>query len=199
MSEEANAVPTTVCSEIEKDQIQINENTTSKIIQYGPSKSQFFRLSLPTILQLKGPSAPVIVIIHGGFWKQKYSIDNSAIESLAPFFVSQGFAACEVEYRRIPPAGNTESNDEDCFDRGGYPATNNDIQAALEKIFVLCRSCAETDIIPLNADKIVLVGHSAGGYLALWSCRQGSAIPFRPALCVGLAPICDLFEATKRR
>ncbi len=166
-----------------------------QIIQYGPSTSQFFRLSLPETHQLQGGSAPVVVIIHGGFWKQKYSIDNSAIESLSTLFVSQGFAACEVEYRRVSPA---DSSVDDVLNKGGYPMTNNDIQSALEKIYDICRGGRELSI-PLNAEKIVLVGHSAGGYLALWSCRQGSAIPFHPVLCVGLAPICDLFEATRRR
>ncbi len=146
--------------------------------------------------------APVAVILHGGFWKSKYGIGNSAIESLSPFFLSQGIATCEVEYRRV---GGGEG------DEGGYPNTNNDIICALSKLDEVTKSMRNQSVSAMkeavlvstipDIDRIFLVGHSAGGYLALWSCSKlaDRNIPFKPLACVALAPVSDLIEADRRR
>ena len=73
------------------------------IHRYGAHPSQYIRVAVPN-----GDSAcPVAVIVHGGFWKNKYAMDSAAIESLAPFLVARGFATVEVEYRRRDDEGGS--------------------------------------------------------------------------------------------
>ena len=73
---------------------------------YGADElNQYVRMHLPLLpddesaAKSQLPTTPIVVIIHGGFWKEKYRIDNSAI-NLVPFFLEAGFAVCEIEYRR---------------------------------------------------------------------------------------------------
>ena len=157
---------------------------------YGAAPSQYFVLTTPP--EEGRTQLPIAVIIHGGFWKQKYTIENSAIESLSPFFCSKGVAACMLEYRRCAADGPSGEPDD-----GGWPKTNDDIMAALRKLYDIC---AESESL-LDPNKIFLVGHSAGGYLALWACleRNRQKLPFSPYFCLSLAPVCDLFEAVKRK
>jgi acetyl esterase/lipase len=176
------------------------------VFPYGRSASQFVRMSLPH--EAPESAAPVAIIVHGGFWKKKYGIDNSAIERIAPYLASRGFASFEVEYRRLSPSARAAAAEEweggllpggsETEDEGGYGRTNEDILAALECIASLCRR-RWNDGFKLDISRAVLIGHSAGGYLALWACMKGVSLPFKPRLCVALSPICDLSEAVRRR
>jgi acetyl esterase/lipase len=161
-------------------------------VPYGPNPSQYMVLSLPAPAPVPAAGLSVAVIVHGGFWKEKYRVDNSAIESLAPYFTARGVAACMVEYRRCSPAASGEDEDE-----GGWPRSNDDLVAALNALHGLCGTSPHR----LRPDGIFLVGHSAGGYLAMWTSMAANAarLTFVPSFCLALAPVCDLFEAAKRR
>lgn len=91
--------------------------------------------------------------MHGGFWKSAYGIQppTSASESLAPDLARRGYAVAEVEYRR--------SEDEEW----GFPHTNHDVSIAIK----LARSQPEVD-----NSRVFVIGHSAGGTLALWHAAQ---------------------------
>lgn len=121
---------------------------------YGTEHSdQFVRVHLPSSY---GPSSklPVVVIVHGGFWKHKWDVNNAAHTTLAPSLVVGGaYAAVEVEYRR----GFEETPN------AGFPATQDDVAAALACLPQL----AMAHHWPLDFEKLVLLGHSAGGQLAL--------------------------------
>ena len=145
------------------------------IHRYGAHPSQYIRVAVPN-----GDSAcPVAVIVHGGFWKNKYAMDSAAIETLAPFLVARGFAAVEVEYRR-------------CDDEGGaWPGTALDVLAALEA----AGGCAEA--ARFDRARVVLLGHSAGGQLALYAAHHSRALA--PCLTVALAPVADLVAAHRER
>lgn len=165
-------------------------------IFYGPSPSQYFVLSMPDTTPADREAAiPVAVIIHGGFWKQKYTIENAAIENLAPFFLRRGISTCVLEYRRVPDRASAQVCDSDA---GGWPASNEDVFLAMSKLSSVCIAggCSRPCV-----DKVFFVGHSAGGYLALWSCLSGNIgrLPFTPLCCVALAPVCDLLGAAERR
>jgi dipeptidyl aminopeptidase/acylaminoacyl peptidase len=125
---------------------------------------------------------PVVVLIHGGFFKHKYTVDNSCIIDLIPSLLSRNIAACLVEYRRVGSGG-------------GYPYTNDDILSAL--IYLQSISVSEH----IDARNIILVGHSAGGTLALWCCSHvnASKLSFPPRLCIALAPIGNLVEGHNMR
>ena len=94
----------------------------------------------------KGPSRGTVVVIHGGFWRAAYAADLGA--PLAADLAGRGWTALNVEYRRV---GNG----------GGYPSTFDDIHAAI--------NLAE----PAAGDKVVTLGHSAGGHLATWAAARG--------------------------
>lgn len=117
---------------------------------YGTDSNQFGELSLP-----EGPAEkkfPVVVSIHGGFWKDKY--DHSDFTDLDKQLVANGLATWNIEYRRVGPSG------------GGYPRTFEDVTNAVNYLTTLAKDH------PLDLDRVVVIGHSAGGHLALWAASR---------------------------
>lgn len=149
-------------------------------IPYGLSADQEADLYLPEI-----PRPPVVCLLHGGFWRMPYGRDQMA--AVAEALVSRGFAIWNLEYRRlgVPDAG--------------WPATMDDVAAGVDHLVQL--SAAGID---LDLDRVVIVGHSAGGHLALWAAarhraRHPPSQRVRIAAAVGLAPIADLAQAYELR
>lgn len=148
---------------------------------YGSHSSQFYRLYKPEDHE-DDHLLPVCVLIHGGFFKSKYHIDNSAIDYLIPSLLQSNIAVCLVEYRRVG-------------DGGGFPSTNYDILSALNHL------SSHAYELGMDTTKIILVGHSAGGTLALWACCEPpvAELSFKPLLCIAIAPIGNLIEGQLRR
>jgi acetyl esterase/lipase len=150
-----------------------------KIIPYGSHQEQYIRVSTPPRRKPTLALSPTVVIFHGGFWKAKYSLDNSCVETLCPFFLSKCYVVCEVEYRRREHEG------------GGFPGTNSDCVNALHELKRL--STEENEDLQIDISRVILLGHSAGAYLALWIGCAGSemrdALPFLPLLIVAIAPV----------
>ena len=121
---------------------------------YGDDPSQFGELHLPD-----GVPRGVVVVIHGGFWKAAY--DFSLGEPLAKSLATNGWAAWNLEYRRV---GNG----------GGNPATFDDVSAGIDKL-------AELDV---DLSTVVTVGHSAGGHLATWAAGRGKYDRWPPTVRV---------------
>ena len=115
-----------------------------RTIRYGDDASQFAELSVPD-----GPPRGLVVVIHGGFWKAEY--DLSLGRPLAADLAGHGWAALNVEYRRVGPAGSGGG--------GGVPETLDDVRSAIG-------SLSETS---LGLGRVVTLGHSAGGHLAAWA------------------------------
>jgi acetyl esterase/lipase len=113
-------------------------------VSYGDDASQFGELSVPSGSAPRG----VVVVIHGGFWKAAYDLSLGRV--LATSLVAHGWAAWNVEYRRV---GNG----------GGVPQTLDDVAAAIDTL-------ADHDV-PL--DRVIALGHSAGGHLATWAASRG--------------------------
>ncbi|GAA3617934.1 alpha/beta hydrolase family protein [Microlunatus ginsengisoli] len=129
---------------------------------YGPDPSQFGDLSVPAG---SGPW-PVVVVIHGGFWRARY--DLTLGQPLAADLVRRGFAAWNIEYRRV---GNG----------GGWPATLLDVAAAVDRLADLA-GAAGPDGEALDLRRVIALGHSAGGHLAAWlAARPRLPAPFGPA------------------
>ncbi len=112
---------------------------------YGEDPSQFAELRYPTG---KGPF-PLLFVVHGGFWQSRY--DLSHIGHLCAALTSKGMITCSIEYRRIGNLG------------GGWPGTFQDISLAT-------RNIVQTTSSDLRFDhaRTAILGHSAGGHLALW-------------------------------
>jgi acetyl esterase/lipase len=141
-------------------------------IAYGAAPQQFGDLRVP---QGAGPH-PVVIVIHGGFWRAAYSLDH--IGHLCAALTRAGMATWSLEYRRIGDAG------------GGWPGGGEDVASGA----AFLRKLAER--YPLDLDRVAVVGHSAGGQLALWLAAQHK-IPLRGV--VSLAGVADLRRAWELR
>lgn len=133
-----------------------------------------------------GPTA--VVLLHGGFWRHCY--DRTHLSPLAARLAHEGYAVASVEYRRVGAGG-------------GYPGTFDDVGAALAALRERAGTGApgtasrpgESPEVPGGFRRPVLVGHSAGGQLALWAVSRRGAAPRGVARVVALAPVADLARA----
>jgi acetyl esterase/lipase len=135
---------------------------------YGPGPEQWGELLLPFG---DGRAAPVAVLVHGGFWRARYTLD--LMRPLAADLARRGWAAWNLEYRRAGQPG------------GGWPGTAGDVAAGVDALTGLAEGH------DLDLDRVVLIGHSAGGQLALWTAGRTDA-PVRIRAAVSLAGVTDL-------
>lgn len=139
-------------------------------MRYGEDSSQFADLRLPR----ERPVATV-VLLHGGYWFPQYGLD--LMEPLASTLTGLGFATWNLEYRRTGAGG-------------GFPSTFHDVAAAVDHL--------DSKDVPTGlAEDVVLLGHSAGGQLAVWAASRSPATPggaprVRPRGAVSLAGVLDL-------
>ncbi len=136
-------------------------------LRYGSDPNQFGDLRLP---KGKGPYR-VAMMIHGGYWRAKYDLTHAG--HLCVALTKAGVATWSVEYRR---AGNPG---------GGWPGTFEDITSG----FSFLRQIAGPH--HLDANNVTVLGHSAGGELAL--CLAAHQKSLRGAL--SLAGVVDLHRA----
>mmetsp|Transcript_19085 Transcript_19085/g.24750 ORF Transcript_19085/g.24750 Transcript_19085/m.24750 type:complete len:283 (-) Transcript_19085:123-971(-) len=159
-----------------------------EVLRYGnEEKDQYVRLHR----RKDNDEEAVFIIIHGGFWKENYSVENAGIDTLAPYILSskeKKFAVAEIEYRR------RESG-------GGWPNSCQDMLMAVEKVRArYFEHEDEEQQEQKNKEKIkksiqfILLGHSAGGHGALFVANY-----FQVALCIAVAPVADLLAAHERK
>jgi acetyl esterase/lipase len=148
-----------------------------RVVRYGDQPGQDSEVWLPS--SPSGP-APLVFLVHGGCWLEAY--DRSHLRPLAAALSERGYVVLLPEYRRVGQPG------------GGWPGTFEDIASAMDAI-------AGQPITGADLENSVLVGHSAGGHLALWAAGRdriasGEALyredPFMPRAAIGLAAITDL-------
>jgi len=164
--------------------IALPRPTPTLEIRYGEAASQAIDVFLPAS---PGPH-PVAVLIHGGCWKNIKGAGREQLRHLGPELTRRGIAVWSIGYRRADEPG------------GGYPGTFQDVGRAIDRL----RS--EARRYDLDLARTVLVGHSAGGHLALWaSARQHLPAtsplhepePFAPNKVISLAGIGDLESFAK--
>lgn len=136
-------------------------------IAYGEDALQFAELWLPD----QAAPAPVVAFIHGGCWMNAYDIAHT--RPFAAALRDEGFAVWSIEYRR---AGD---------DGGGWPGSYQDIRTALQ-------SLSTQDNAALDLDRVALMGHSAGGHLALLA--GADELNLQLQATIGLAAITDLAQ-----
>jgi acetyl esterase/lipase len=98
--------------------------------------------------------------------------------AIADDLASRGFAAWNLEYRRLGVPG------------AGWPGTMEDVATGIEHLARLAAGG-----VALDLDRVTAVGHSAGGQLALWVAGRNRTSPVPVRGVVGLAPIADLARA----
>jgi acetyl esterase/lipase len=152
-------------------------------IAYGSDPLQYGELWLP-----KGPVdgklRPVAVLIHGGCWQADLP-GTELMDYMAADLQARGYAVWNLEYRRIGHPG------------GGYPGTFQDIARGVDYL----RAFSRED--NLDLDRVVIIGHSAGGHLATWAAARRNLpqtsplwfeLPLIPRGVVSLAGIHDLAD-----
>lgn len=125
-------------------------------LRYGSEPRQSGSLRLP---EGDGPF-PVAIVIHGGCWFEAY--DGSYMEAFAEAVTELGFAAWTIGFRRIGEEG------------GGWPNTFIDVGGAADHVMEL------SEAFPLDPERVIAVGHSAGGQLALWLAARHRLPPESP-------------------
>lgn len=158
-------------------------------VPYGSAAEQFGDLHVPAADG--GGPYPVAIVVHGGCWRALAGLDY--MSHLAHELTRHGWAAWNLEFRRIDQPGGT------------WPGILEDVARGTDHVRELARSH------PLDLSRIVMVGHSSGGHLALWvggrhtlppdgrGPRLRGEDPLRVGAVVALAAIVDLEEFHERR
>src|SRR4029453_11288639 len=117
-----------------------------------------------------GGPFPLAVLLHGGYWQSPYNLIHTG--HMCIVLAKEGIASWNLEYRRVGDPG------------GEWPAAGEDVGPAL----------TQPRQLPFEPDgAAVLVGHSAGGQLALWAAKR-TGLPV-----VALAPVSDVRDPAERR
>ena len=123
-------------------------------------------------VQLGGDDQPLLLVVHGGFWRPAY--DRTHLRAMLHGLAAEGFTAAAPEYRRIP---------------GDPDAALEDVRVALRVLPVELRG--------RHDGRVIVLGHSAGGHLALWAAAVAPAAGLVGT--VALAPVADLAVADRER
>lgn len=159
---------------------------------YGPGRSQYGELYLPPesapASTAGSAGAPgVVVLLHGGFWRSAY--DASLGAPLARDLARRGHIAWNLEYRRVGEGG-------------GWPQTFDDVAAGIDLLAGQTMAGQTMAGHRLDLSRVVLIGHSAGGQLAVWAAGRhtlpGDAPGAKPAVRPrGVIPQAGVLELTR--
>lgn len=153
----------------------VPEGTTRTVDTYGTAKQQDAQWWVPAAVSGK---LPTVVLVHGGFWRPGY--DRSLEDGVAADLVGRGFLVLNVDYRSSAAP---------------WPTTMTDAATAYDLLVT------GTHADRVDPARVAVVGHSAGGHLALWLAarhRLPAGAPGaspkgpRPKLAVGQAPCAAL-------
>lgn len=112
----------------------------------------------------KGSELPLLVFIHGGFWKPEY--DRAHAEAMSCALAEAGWTTLTLEYRRVS---------------GAPDVTLDDVTTALKVLPAQVKQ---------HNGQVILAGHSAGGHLVLWAAVRCAELGLQAVLA--LAPAADL-------
>jgi acetyl esterase/lipase len=163
------------------------------VVHYGDGADQVADVHLPRRWSGReagsGGWPPLIIFLHGGFWRPEYGREHTA--PLAEALAEDGFAVCAPEYRRTGQAG------------GGWPGTFDDVATAVDRLPGILVEATGGQV---DMRRVVVAGHSAGGHLALWAAgrhllpvgsRWRSERPVGKGV-VALAAVADLATCYRR-
>ena len=116
------------------------------------NRFKYGRVSLHQYGDLRLPPGngpfPVAVVIHGGCWSSEYT--QRDIANLSAALTRKGIATWTLEFRRVGNIG------------GGWPGTFLDVAGGTDFLHSIAAEYS------LDLDRVIAVGHSSGGHLALW-------------------------------
>ena len=108
----------------------------------------------------RGPH-PTVLMVHGGCWQTEIA-DRTIMNWIADDLRRRGIAVWNIDYRGVDRPG------------GGYPGTFQDVAAAADALRAMPAR------IDLDLSRLVAIGHSAGGHLALWLAGAAAAAAGSP-------------------
>lgn len=151
-------------------------------LAYGTAALQFGLLSLPEASA--GAKPPLVIFVHGGCWLNAYDVEHS--KALSQALTEAGYAVWSLEYRRVGDEG------------GGWPGSFNDIVQGIHY------AQAQFEHYGVDVNRIALMGHSAGGQLALLAGKElageqpaGNKKAVKVQAVIGLAAITDMTSYAK--
>lgn len=124
---------------------------------YGEGNDQYIRLGLPK----SGVPRAAAALVHGGYWRERFT--SSLMYPLEERLLAAGWITVNIEYRRGP-----------C---NPWPIPSDDVGDAMS----MAAKIAEDNGV---GGRLVSIGHSVGGQLALLNHRSVDAV-------VALAPVTD--------
>lgn len=145
-----------------------------RIHAYGAHRDQRCELRLPAGRDAGAGPFPVVAVIHGGYWQTKFS--KIVMRPVCADLTRRGWATWNIEYRRLGPRSG-----------GGWPMTFDDVAAAIDLL-------AEIDA-PLDLDRVIVLGHSAGGHLALWAAGRPRIAEGMPGTTPRVVPVAAIAQA----
>ena len=113
------------------------ETVVPRTVTYAPA----LQLDLYPTTNRRGP---LVLVVHGGSWRAG---DRLQLPALNHVLARHGYAVASIDYRLAPAHP--------------YPAAVDDIRTAIEYLK------RNAPALGITADRIVLLGRSAGGHLAL--------------------------------
>jgi acetyl esterase/lipase len=139
-------------------------------VAYGSDANQFIDLRMPATAAGNGLH-PLAICLHGGYWRAKYNLEY--LGHVCAALTVRGIATANVEFRRVGDAG------------GGWPGTFADIRSAWQFL------SQKAGTYKLDPRRMIVLGHSAGGQLALALAGHESGL----AAAISLAGVIDLQRA----
>ncbi|QCR20808.1 alpha/beta hydrolase [Agrococcus sp. SGAir0287] len=136
---------------------------------YGDDPAQVCDLILPA-----GEVRATVILVHGGYWQSGY--DRSLEDAVAADLVADGYAVWNVDYRGVGAGGGT-------------PATFDDVAAAVDLLATVGADAG------LDLGRVAIVGHSAGGQLALWAAGRATLPEGAPGAGPALVPVAAASQA----
>lgn len=167
-----------------------------RTVAYGPNEDeQYGMFAVP--LQENGEPVtdrvPVVVMIHGGSWDD--ASDMSYMTDIGVDLVSYGVLVWSIAYRGAIHSGGSQGGPS----RPGWPVAGHDVAAGVDFLPRL----ADHVPVEFDTDRVVVLGHSAGGHLAVWAASRhrleegevGADPAVRPVGCVAMAGVYNLVSA----
>lgn len=156
-------------------------------IAYGCAPSQFGHLYHARDLDRRDNTIRPVVLIHGGYWTTEFSLTVET--AIARLLAERGALVFNVEYRRVGEPG------------GGWPTTGDDVLAALRALDGPVRKACPGGVADrVDWKSVAVVGHSAGGQLAVWAAAHVRGATERSTITtvVAQSAVLDMMRAAHR-
>ena len=151
------------------DELVEEDGAVTTTHAYGDDPAQVCDLILPA-----GEVRATVILVHGGYWQAGY--DRSLEDAVAADLVADGYAVWNVDYRGVGAGGGT-------------PATFDDVAAAVDLLATVGADAG------LDLGRVAIVGHSAGGQLALWAAGRATLPEGAPGAGPALSPVAAASQA----